>query len=114
MEERTLFDRIPEALDVEPRRGAYGRLRTALASKRVKPQRWPAFPMRSPKLGLRLAAVMTVVVLAIAAAAAFLVTHPVADRKTPAHSERAIAPYKLSLYDYCLKIPAPAIQSRVS
>ncbi len=111
MEERTLFDRIHEALDVEPRPGAYERLRTALASKRVKPQRWPAFPMRSPKLGLRLAAVMTVVVLAIAAAAAFLVTHPVADRETPADSERAIAAYKLMLYDDYIKIPDPAIES---
>ncbi len=37
---------------------------------------------------------MTVVVLAIAAAAAFLVTHPVADRETPADSEHAIAAYK--------------------
>ncbi len=111
MEERTLFDRIHEALDVEPRPGAYERLRTALASKRVKPQRWPAFPMRSPKLGLRLAAVMTVVVLAIAAAAAFLVTHPVADRETPADSERAIAAYKLMLYDDYIKIPDPGIES---
>src|SRR5260370_23805147 len=111
MEERTLFDRIHEALDVEPRPGAYERLRTALASKRVKLQRWPAFPMRWPKLGLRLAAVMTVVVLAIAAAAAFLVTHRVADRETPADSERAIAAYKLMLYDDYIQIPDIGIVS---
>jgi hypothetical protein len=111
MEERTLFDRIHEALDVEPRPGAYERLRTALASERVKPQRWPALPMSWPKLSLRLAAVMTVVVLAIAAAAAFLVTHPVADRETPADSEHAIAAYKLMLYDDYMRIPDPGIES---
>jgi len=111
MEERNLFDRIHEALEVEPQPGAYERLRIALAQKRIKPQRLPAFPMRWPKLGLRLAAVMTVVVLAIAAAAAFLVTHPVADRETPADSERAIAAYKLMLYDDYIKIPDPGIES---
>lgn len=111
MEERTMFDRIHEALDIEPRPGAYERLRLALAEKRVKPQRWPAFPMRWPKMGLRLAAVMTVVVLAIAAAAGFLATHRVADRVTPAESEHAIAAYKLILYDDYNKIPASGIES---
>jgi len=111
MEERSLFDRIHEALDVEPRPGAYERLRTALASKRVKPQRWPALTMRWSKLGLRLAAVMTVVVLAIAAAAALLVTHRVADRETPADSEHAIAAYKLMVFDDLNNFPATRIES---
>jgi len=111
MEQRSLFDRIHEALDVEPQPGAYERLRTALASNRVKPQRWPAFPMRWPKLGLRLAAVMTVVVLAIGAAAAFLVTHPVADRESPANSEHAIAAYKLMVFDDLNNFPATGIES---
>jgi hypothetical protein len=111
MEERSLFDRLHEALDVEPRPGAYERLRTALASKRVKPQRWPALPTSWPKLSLRLAAVMTVVVLAIAAAAAFLVTHPVADRESPADSEHAIAAYKLMVFDDLNNFPLTGVES---
>jgi hypothetical protein len=54
---------------------------------------------------------MTVVVLVIAAAAAFLVTHSVADHDTPADSEHAIAAYKLILLDDYNKIPATPIES---
>ena len=111
MEERTLFDRIHQALDVEPSPGAYERLRMALAEKQVKPQRWPASPRRWSKVGLRLAAVTAVVALAIAAGAAYLATHRVADRATPADSEHAIAAYKLMLSDDYYKIPAIPIES---
>lgn len=99
MDERMLSDRFHEALDVEPRAGAYDRLRTALAKSTVKPQQRPAFPIKWSRMGLRLAAVMTVVVLAIAAVAAFLATHRVADRIAPADSEHAITAYKLMVYD---------------
>jgi hypothetical protein len=111
MEERTLFDRIHQALDVEPRPGAYEQLRIALAKRPVKPQRWPAFPMRWSKMGLRLAAVATVLVLAIAAGAAYLAAHRVAEQTTPADSEHAIAAYKLMLYDDYIKIPDVGIES---
>jgi len=110
MEERTLFDRIHQALDVEPGPGAYEQLRIALAKRPVKPQRWPAFPMRWSKMGLRLAAVATVLVLAIAAGAAYLAAHGVADRATPADSEHAIAAYKLLLYNDYIEIPAAPIE----
>lgn len=104
MDERILFDRFHEALEAEPRPGAYDRLRVALAKNPVKAQRLPAFPMRWSRTGLRLAAVMTVVVLAIAVAAAFLATHRVADRVAPADSEHAITVYKLKLYDAYNKV----------
>jgi len=111
MEERTLFDRIHQALDVEPRPGAFEQLRIALTKKPVKSQVWPAFPMRWSKRGLRLAAVMTVVVLAIGAGAAYLATHRVAERTSPADSDHAIAAYKLMLSDDYDKIPAENIES---
>lgn len=110
MEERTLFDRIHQALDAEPRPGAYERLRIALTKERVEPQRWPGFPTRWPKTRLRLAAVMTLVVLVFVAAAAYLATRPVAERVTPADSEKAIAAYKLMLSADYNKIPPVAIE----
>ena len=111
MEERTLFDRLHQALDVEPRPGAYERLRIALANERVKPPRWPASRTMWSKRGLRLAAVTAVVALAVAAVAAFLATQRMADRVTPADSEHAIAEYKLMLsHDYD-KILVRAIES---
>ena len=111
MEERTLFDRIHQALDVEPRPGAYERLRIALANSQAKPQPRPVFSMRWPQMGLRVAAFMTVVVLAIAAAAVFLAAQRVADRSTPADSAHAIAAYKLMLSDDYSKIPAGSVES---
>jgi hypothetical protein len=104
MDERILFDRFHQALDVEPRAGAYDRLRIALAKKPVNPQRPAVFSMSWPKMGLRLAAVMTVVVLAIAAAAAFLAAHRVADNVGPADSGHAITAYKLAVSNANTKV----------
>lgn len=108
MDERTLFDRLHQALDVEVPSGAYERLRTALSSKPVKRQNRLAFPMKWPQMGLRLAAVMTVVVIAIAATAAFLLTHSVADRGAPADSDQAIAAYKAMVADDYIKVTTAA------
>jgi hypothetical protein len=108
MDERILFDRFHQALDVEPRPDAYERLQIALARKPVKSQGWLAFRVRLPKMGLRLAAVMTVVVIAIAVAAAFVATHRVADRVSPADSDHAIAAYKLMLANDYIKVTTAA------
>lgn len=109
MDEQILFDRLHRALDVESRPGAYERLRIALTKTPVQPQRWTALAMTWPKMGVRLAAIMTVVVLAIAAGAAFLATHRVADRVSPADSNQAIAAYqKLVGDDYALVTTAAA------
>ena len=55
-------------------------------------------------MGLRLVAVMTIVVIALAAASVFLATHRVADRVTPADSEHAIVAYKAMVADDYTKI----------
>jgi hypothetical protein len=111
MDERILFDRIHQALDIEPSQGAYERLQIALVKKPIKPRTWQAFPIRSSKMGLRVVAVITVVVLAIAAAAAYVATHRVADEVTPADSEHAVASYKHLLSDDYNKIPITPIES---
>jgi len=110
MDERILFDRFHEALDAEPRPGAYDRLRIALAKSPVKAQRRP-LAMRWSRTGLRLAAVMTIAVLAIAAAVALLATHRVADRITPADSDHAITAYKLMVSNDYEKIQTVGINS---
>lgn len=107
MDERTLFDRFHEAFDVEPGAGAYDRFRIALAKSPVKAQRHPV-AIGWSRTGLRLAAVMTIGVLAIAALAALLATHRVADRVTPADSEHAIAAYKVMLADDSTKVTTAA------
>lgn len=108
MDEHMLFERFHQALDVEPRAGAYDRLRIALAHNPVMPQRWSVFSMSWPKMGLRLAAVMAIVVIVIAAAAAFLATHRVADNNAPADSEHGIAAYKLAVSNDNTKVQTAA------
>ena len=75
MEQENLFDRIHEALDAEPRPGAYERLRAALIKSPARAQRRPALQMRWSKMGFKLAAGLAVVALAIAISAAILVRH---------------------------------------
>lgn len=75
MEERTFFDRFHEALDIEPRPGAYERLRTELTRKPVALKRRPAFRMRFTKMTLRLTAAVAAVLIAIALIATFVAVH---------------------------------------
>lgn len=98
MDERILFDRFHAALDVEPNPAGYERLRVALVKSNARRQTRPGFQIRFPKIGLRLAAVMTLVVLAVAAAATFIASHRVAE-SIPSDSNRSIAAYKLTLSD---------------
>jgi hypothetical protein len=72
MDERTLFDQFHEALEVEPRPGAYERMRYAFTNRPDALKRRPGFPTRWSKMGLRVAAVLAAAVLAIALGAAIL------------------------------------------
>lgn len=96
MDERTLFDRFHAALDIEPNQAGYERLRMALVKSTSTRHTRLGFQVRLPKVGLRLAAVMTLVVLAIAAAAAFIASHRVAE-SIPSDSNRSILAYKVAL-----------------
>jgi hypothetical protein len=84
MQEDTMFDRIHDALDIEPPAGAYERLRIALNQKPVTPYRWPAFQTRWSKMGFRLVAGVAMVALAIAILAAAIAIHSASNNQVPA------------------------------
>jgi hypothetical protein len=74
MDEPTLFDRFHEALAMEPRPGAYERMRFAMINRPVALMRLPAFQMRWSKMGLRFtAAAIAAALIAIAVIGVFLV-----------------------------------------
>jgi hypothetical protein len=64
MEERLVFERFHEALDAQPRAGAFDRLQAALARSPVRSRRQPRFVIPFPPTGLRLAAGIAVILLA--------------------------------------------------
>lgn len=80
IDEGQLSDRFHVALDVEPSPGAYDRLRAALVVARVKPRPRPWISFTLPRLTLRVAALLMAVILALAAATAFLAFNEYAHR----------------------------------
>ena len=94
MEEQFLFTQIHEALDIPTPPGAFERLRTELTKKPVRPRPWPAFQMRNSTMGFRLAAGLTVVAIAVAAAAAVLAIHNSTNNSSPAGSRMSIQAYQ--------------------
>ena len=101
MDERTLFDRFHEALDVEPRAGAYERLRTELISQPVALRRGPVFRVRFPKMAFRLSAALVAVLIAIALIATFIAVHNRAVGEVPAQPDQNLKTYEaMILRDY--------------
>ena len=94
MDERVLFDRMHEALDIEPPAGAFERMRIALAKSPATPHGWPVFQTRGSKLGFRLAAGLTLLVLVGAIVAAYLAIHNATSSRVPAGSGQTIAAYQ--------------------
>ena len=94
MDERALFERFHEALDMEPRPGAYERLRTELTSKPVALKSRPRFQMRFTKMGLRMAAALTAVLIAIALIATFIAVHNRPVGEVPAHADANLTAYR--------------------
>lgn len=76
MDDRYVFDRFHEALELEPNAGAYERFRSTFINLPGATKKRPVFRLRFSKMGFRLAAVMVaVVVIAIAVVAGILATH---------------------------------------
>ena len=94
MDERTLFDQFHEALDIEPRPGAYERVRFAFTNHPVALKRLPVLRMRWSKMGLRIGAVVTVAAIAIALAAVFIATHHAFVGSVPAGSDANVKVYQ--------------------
>ena len=101
MEERTLFDRFHEALDIEPRPGAYERLRTEITRQPVALRRGPVFRMRFSKMALRTAAALVAVLIAIALIATFIAVHNHPVGEVPAHPDQNLQAYRTMIdHDY--------------
>jgi hypothetical protein len=95
MDERALFERFHEALDMEPRPGAFERLRTQLtSSKPVALTSRPRFQMRFTRMGLRMAAALTAVLIAIALIATFIAVHNRPVGQIPAHADANLTAYR--------------------
>ena len=95
MDEQVLFDRFHEALDKEPRPGAYERMRFAMTNHPVALRRRPAFRMRWSKMGLRIAAVVTVAVIAMALIAVLVVSHRAPVGTVPAATDPNVEAYQV-------------------
>lgn len=94
MDERVLFDRMHDALDIEPPAGAYERMRIALSKSPATPHGWPVFRMRGSNMGFRVAAGLTLLVLVGALVAAYLAAHNATTSHVPAGSGQTIAAYQ--------------------
>jgi hypothetical protein len=95
MDERALFERFHEALDIEPRPGAYERLRTQLTiTKPVALKSRPRFQMRFKKMGLRMVAALAAVFIAIALIATFVAVHNRPVGQVPAHTDQNLTAYR--------------------
>jgi hypothetical protein len=94
MDDKVMFDRMHDALDIEPPAGAYERMRIALAKSPAKPHGWPVFRMKASKMGFRLAAGLTLLVLVGAIVAAYLAAHNATSSRVPAGSGQTIAAYQ--------------------
>lgn len=94
MDERTLFDQFHEALEMEPRPGAYERMRYAFTSHPAASRRRRVFQTRWSKMGLRVAAVLAAAVIAIALGAAILATHHGPVGVVPAADDPNVKAYR--------------------
>jgi hypothetical protein len=101
MDEQILFDRFHEALEMEPRPGAYERMRFAMTNRPVVLKTRPAFRMRWSKMGLRIAAGLTAAVIAIAVVAAFIAAHRGPVGLAPADQDPNVKAYRaMIIADY--------------
>ena len=93
MDERAVTERFHEALDVEPRAGAYERFRADFVTPPAAAKRRPVFRLRFSTMTLRVAAAVAVVAIAIALVAGFLaIHHPTAV--VPASPDKQVIAYQ--------------------
>jgi hypothetical protein len=97
MDERMLVDQFHEALDIEPRPGAYERMRIAMTDHPVAVQSRPAFRMRWSKMGLRVAAVLAAAVIATAVGAVILAGHGKPVGSIPAGADPNVEAYQVMM-----------------
>ncbi len=98
MDEHAMFDRIHEALDVEPRPGAYDQLRIELTRRPVKPEHVAVLGRMWPRSGVRFAAVFALIVVLLAAMAGFLGLHGLGTHSSPAGID-SVSAYEAMVWD---------------
>jgi hypothetical protein len=94
MDERTLFDQFHGALEMEPRPGAYDRMRFAMTNQPVVLKRRPALQLRWSKMGLRITAAFAAGLIVIAVVAAFLASHHGQVGSVPASQDPNVKAYQ--------------------
>lgn len=94
MDERTLSDRFHEALEMEPRPGAYERMRNAMTTQPAAHKSRTGSPIRWSKMGIRVAAVLAAAVLAVALGGAILALHFRPVGSVPAHVDPNVTAYQ--------------------
>ena len=87
MDERAVFDRFHEALELEPRPGAYERFRADFTNPSVAAKRRPVFQLRFSRMGLRIAAALAVVAIASALVAGYVATHRSTSQVPATHTQ---------------------------
>ena len=101
MDERVVTERFHEALDVEPRAGAYERFRAEFVTSPAAAKRRPVFRLRFSKMAFRLGAAVALAAIAIALVAGILATHRGPTGQVPASTNKNLVDYQnLVLRDY--------------
>lgn len=93
IDEQILFDRFHDALDVEPRPGAYERMRFAMTNRPVALKKRPAFQMRLSKMGFRVVAALAAGAIAVAVVAALIASHRAPVGSVPAGQDKNVRAY---------------------
>jgi hypothetical protein len=90
MEDQWLFEQFHDVFEIEPRAGSFDRLRSVLIRNDRQARGSRRFRLGLPRLGIRLAAVLGLVLLAVAFAGAFIAINQFAHRTVLVHP----APFK--------------------
>lgn len=94
MDERAVFDQFHEALELEPRDGAYERFRASFITPSAAAKRRPAFRLRFSPMTLRIAAAVAVAAIAIALVAGYVATHHSPTGSIPAGPNKNVQAYQ--------------------
>jgi hypothetical protein len=107
MDERFVFDRFHEALELEPQPGAYERFRADFMNLSVAAKRRPVFQLRFSRMGLRIAAAIAVVAIAVALVAGYVATHHSTSALPAAHGQNlTTSPAAHSSMDPAVVLPS--------
>ncbi len=91
IEDQLFSEQFHEVFEIEPRAGSFDRLRSVLIRHDWQARGTRRFRLELPRLGIRLAAVLALVLLAVASAGAFIAIHQYAHRSVLVHP----APFKV-------------------